>query len=128
MRARIMQDLGDTIFKLVCDRVTAEQWSEWLRAPLEHAAATANYELVSKLLRAGANGGASWRGCHDDKTLLHAAAEGGDALVVSLLQRAGAGADIEAKAPGTGHTPLHLAVLGGNATAAKALIMAVERM
>ncbi|CAB1108509.1 unnamed protein product [Ectocarpus sp. CCAP 1310/34] len=84
---------------------------------------TANNELVSKLLRAGADGGVGWRGCHD-KTLLHAAAKGGDALVVSLLQRAGARADFEAEAPGTGHTPLHLAVLGGNAATAKALTMA----
>ncbi|CAM9841998.1 unnamed protein product [Ectocarpus sp. 8 AP-2014] len=76
------------------------------------------------MLRAGANGGSGWRGCHDKTLLLHAAAEGGDALVVSLLQRARAGADTEAKAPGTGHTPLHLAVLGGNAAAAKALMMA----
>ncbi|CAN0142903.1 unnamed protein product, partial [Ectocarpus sp. 4 AP-2014] len=122
-RASILQDLGDTIFKLVCDRATPEQWAEWLRAPLEHAAATANPDLVSKLLRAGADGGAGWRGC-GDKTLLHAAAEGGNVHVVSTLSRAGAGVDMDTKAPGTGHTPLHLTVLGGNAAAAKALIMA----
>ncbi|CAN0460649.1 unnamed protein product, partial [Ectocarpus sp. 12 AP-2014] len=115
-------------------RISETRYSNWCAigphpssgpsgAPLEHAAATANHELVSKLLRAGADGGAGWRGCYD-KTLLHAAAEGGDALVVSLLLREGAGADMEAKAPGTGHTPLHLAVLGGKAAAAKALIMA----
>ncbi|CAN0202973.1 unnamed protein product [Ectocarpus sp. 4 AP-2014] len=93
MRARIMQDLGDdTVFKLVCERATPEQWSEWLRAPLEDAAATANHdELVRKLLRAGANGGAGWRGCHDNTLLLHAAAERGDALVVSCRSCKGQG-------------------------------------
>ncbi|CAM9757739.1 unnamed protein product, partial [Ectocarpus fasciculatus] len=122
-RASIVQDLGDTIFKLVCDRATPEQWAEWLRVPLEHAAATANDDLVSKLLRAGANGGGGYRGCHD-KTLLHAAAEGGNVHVVSTLHRAGAGSEMDTKTPGTGHTPLHLAVLGGNAAAAKTLILA----
>ncbi|CAN0048771.1 unnamed protein product [Ectocarpus fasciculatus] len=124
-RASILQDLGDTIFKLVCDRTTPEQWAEWLRAPLEHAAGTGNRDLLEKLLEAGANGNAGWRGCHG-KTLLHAAAEGGNVQVVTRLRRAGAGAggDINAKTLDIGHTPLDLAVIGGKEAAAKALIMA----
>ncbi|CAM9830945.1 unnamed protein product, partial [Ectocarpus sp. 8 AP-2014] len=118
-RASILQDLGDTIFKLVCDRATTEQWAEWLRAPLEHAAATGNRDLVDKLLGAGANGGAGWRGCYG-KTLLHAAAEGGN---VHVITRAGVGEDIKATALHW-HTPLYLAVIGGKQAAAKALIMA----
>ncbi|CAM9785729.1 unnamed protein product [Ectocarpus fasciculatus] len=123
-RASILQeDLGDTIFKLVCDRATPEQWAEWLRAPLEHAAGTGNRDLVDKLLGAGANGGAGWRGCHG-KTLLHAAADGGDVHIITRLRRAGAGGDMKAKALDTGRTPLNLAVFGGKEAAAKALIMA----
>ena len=107
----------------MCKRSTPEQWAEWLRPPLEHAARTADYDLVKKLLRAGADGSAGWKGC-DGKTLLHAAAEGGDGLVVTALIRAGAGSDVNAKTPGTGHTPLHLATCGGKGAAAKTLIMA----
>ncbi|CAM9677623.1 unnamed protein product [Ectocarpus fasciculatus] len=122
-RASILQHLGDTIFKLVCDRATPEQWAEWLRAPLEHAAGTGNRDLVEKLLEAGADGNAGWRGC-DGKTLLHAAAEGGNVQVITRLSTAGAGGDINAKSLAYGHTPLDLAVIGGKEAAAKALIMA----
>ncbi|CAM9452242.1 unnamed protein product [Ectocarpus sp. 12 AP-2014] len=122
-RASILQGLGDTIFKLVCDRATPEQWAEWLRAPLEHAAATGNRDLVDKLLGAGANGGAGWRGCHG-KTLLHAAAEGGNVHVITRFSTALAGGDMNAKTRDTGHSPLDLAVIGGKRAAAEALIMA----
>ncbi|CAM9170087.1 unnamed protein product [Ectocarpus sp. 8 AP-2014] len=122
-RVSILQDLGDTIFKLVCDRATPEQWAEWLRAPLEHAAGTGNRDLVDKLLGAGANVGAGWRGCHG-KTLLHAAAEGGNVQVITRLGRAATGGDMQAKTFDTGHTPLDLAVVSGKRAAAKALIMA----
>ena len=121
-RASILQGAGDTIFKLVLERSTPEQWAEWLRAPLEHAAGTADYDLVKKLLKAGADGSAGWKGCHG-QTLLHAAAEGGDGQVISTLIRAGAGADKNVRAPQNGRTPLHVAVVLGNAAATKALIM-----
>ena len=121
-RASILQGAGDIIFQLVLERSTSEQWAEWLRAPLEHAAGTANHDLMQKLLRAGASGGAGWKGCHG-KTLLHAAAEGGNPQIITALIRAGAGADKNARTPGTGRTPLHLAILGGREAAAKALIM-----
>ena len=122
-RASILQGAGDMIFKLVCDRSTPEQWAEWLRAPLEHAAGTANHGLVKKLVQAGADSSAGWKGCHG-KTLLHAATEGGDGKVISALIRAGAEADLKNKTPKTGRTPLHLAVLHGKQSAAGALTMA----
>ncbi|CAM9242574.1 unnamed protein product, partial [Ectocarpus sp. 8 AP-2014] len=84
--------------------------------------AAGNRDLVDKLLGAGANGGAGWRGCHG-KTLLHAAAEGGNVHVITSLRRAGVGEDIKVKALHW-HTPLDLAVIGGKQAAAKALIMA----
>lgn len=63
------------IFRLVSQDATSTQWTQWLRAPLEHAAAGGNIDLVEKLLRAGADGRAGWRGCHG-RTLLDAAAVG----------------------------------------------------
>ena len=79
-RASILQGSEELIVKLVCEGTTPEQWAEWLRAPLEHAAAQANYKLVEKLLKAGANGKAGWRGCLG-RTVLDAAAEGGSEKV-----------------------------------------------
>lgn len=122
-RAHILRGMEDLIFKIVCDRTPPEQWGELLRAPLEHAAVTANHNLVDRLLKAGANGRAGWRG-HHGRTLLHAGAEGGNAQVVSALLRAGAGADKNTKGQLTGRTPLHLAVVGGKEAAAKVLMLA----
>ncbi|CAM9268902.1 unnamed protein product [Ectocarpus fasciculatus] len=122
-RANILRGSEDTIFRLVCDRATPEQWAEWLRAPLEHAAATADHDLVKKLLNAGANGSTGWVGC-DGKTLLHAAAEGGNAQVIMALLRAGAAGDKDTAASYKERTPLHVAASCGKEAAAKALMMA----
>ena len=111
------------IFNMVCERATPKQWAEWLRVPLEHAAGTANADLVDKLLKAGADGSAGWKGC-EGKTLLHAAAEGGNERVMSTLMRAGAKNDINTKALANGRTPLHVAAQRGKVAAAKVLMMA----
>ena len=81
------------IFKLVSRSATPEQWKEWLRVPLEHAAARGNLDLFNKLLGAGASGSAGWKGC-DGRTLLDAAAVGGNADVATALLRAGAQPDV----------------------------------
>ncbi|CAN0125752.1 unnamed protein product, partial [Hapterophycus canaliculatus] len=120
-RARILEGVEDTIFKLVCDRATPGQWAEWLRVPLEHAAGTGDQHLMDKLLRAGANGRAGWRGCHG-KTLLHAGVEGGNENVVATLLRT-AGKEVNTMVRVTGYTPLHQAVLDGKETIAKMLLM-----
>ncbi|CAM9898886.1 unnamed protein product, partial [Ectocarpus sp. 8 AP-2014] len=73
--------LETRLFQLVSKNATSAQWEEWLRAPLEHAVAEGDKDLALALLKAGANGGAGWKGC-DDRTLLQAAAEGGDEEVV----------------------------------------------
>lgn len=52
------------IFSMVCNRATPKQWAEWLRAPLEHAAGTGNADLVDRLLKAGVDGSAEWKGCN----------------------------------------------------------------
>ncbi|CAM9728129.1 unnamed protein product [Scytosiphon promiscuus] len=122
-RASILRGAGDTILNIVCDLATPEQWAEWLRIPLEHAARTANYEVVNKLLQAGADGSAGWKGCNG-QTLLHAAADGGNEQVVSALIRAGARMDVHSRADVLKRTPLHLAVGDGRVAAAKVLMMA----
>lgn len=54
--------LAGEIFKLVSDGATPEQWAEWLRAPLEHAAPAGNVEIFNALIGAGADGSAGWTG------------------------------------------------------------------
>lgn len=94
-RASLQQGegLASQLFKLVAYGATPEQWEEWLRVPLEHAASRGNLDLVNVLLGAGANGSAGWRGCRG-RTLLDAAAVGGNGEVVSALIRAGAEPDV----------------------------------
>ncbi|CAN0420703.1 unnamed protein product [Ectocarpus sp. 12 AP-2014] len=119
----ILEGAGAAIFKLVCERATPEQWAQWLRTPLEYAACTGNHGFVEKLLEAGADASAGWRGC-DDRTLLHVAAEGGNAQVVSALRSAGAGRDINTIRSRSRSTPLHVAISGGHEAAAGVLMMA----
>ncbi|CAN0377392.1 unnamed protein product, partial [Hapterophycus canaliculatus] len=118
-----LRGMEERIFKLMYDRATPEQWATWLRAPLEHAASSADKELVAELLKAGANGSAGWRGC-DGKTLLHAGAEGGDETIMTALIRSGGSGDFNVGTIHRGRTPLHLAARGGKATVAKALMLA----
>ncbi|CAM9703933.1 unnamed protein product, partial [Scytosiphon promiscuus] len=122
-RRNILRNAGDMIFNLVCDRATPEQWAEWLRVPLEHAAGTADYDLVAKLLKAGANGNAGWRGCYA-KTLLYAGAEGGNEHVVAALVRSGHGKDLDIACGPVRRTPLHCAAVGGKTSAAQVLMLA----
>eukprot|EP00903_Cladosiphon_okamuranus_P011498 g10829.t1 len=118
-RTFILQGAGAMIFNIVCDRSTPEQWAAWRRVPLEHAAGTANVNLVDKLLKAGANGSADWKGCNG-QSLLHAAAGGGNEQVVSAYVRAGAKEDMHTKAQSKGRTTLYLAAVGGDVAATKA--------
>lgn len=73
-----LQPLVGEILRPVARGATPDQWAEWLRVPLEHAAADANLDLFNALIGAGANGRAGWRGCHG-RTLFDAAAAGGSA-------------------------------------------------
>ncbi|CAN0302547.1 unnamed protein product, partial [Pylaiella littoralis] len=83
------------ILNLVKKEATSVQWKEWLRAPLEHAAAKGNMDLFTRLMDAGADGSAGWRGCHG-RTLLGAAARGRNEKMVLALLNAGAKDDINA--------------------------------
>ncbi|CBN78781.1 Pfs, NACHT and Ankyrin domain protein [Ectocarpus siliculosus] len=104
------------IFELVQREATAEQWKEWLRAPLEHAAAEGNLDLFTRLMDAGANGKAGWAlmiaGADPNlrdgrkRSPLHLAAEAGHHRVIGslLLNKA----DVDATTASR-QTPLHLA-------------------
>eukprot|EP00903_Cladosiphon_okamuranus_P008515 g8179.t1 len=109
------------MFKLGSYSATPEQWKEWLRVPLEHAAARGNLDLFSKLLGAGADASAGWRGDVNSRltygtTTLHVAAESDQAGAVHALIEAGA--DIETDGE---KTPLSEAIFRNSPSAMLAL-------
>lgn len=119
----LLQGSEIDIFSTVSHGATPKQWADWLRAPLEHAAANGNLDLVEKLLRAGANGSAGWRGCRG-RTLLDAAALGGNADVVSALLCAGAHADVNVVSAVSRRSALYEATACGHEAVARRLILA----
>ncbi|CAM9620256.1 unnamed protein product, partial [Ectocarpus fasciculatus] len=112
------------IFKLVQREATSEQWKQWLRAPLEHAAAAGNLDLFTRLMDAGADGKAGWRGCHG-RTLLGAAACGNnsDKMVQALLE-AGAKRDVNAVFGIAEKSALHVAAARGAEASCTSLMIA----
>ncbi|CAM9503812.1 unnamed protein product [Ectocarpus sp. 4 AP-2014] len=111
------------IFKLVQREATSEQWKQWLRVPLEHAAAKENLDLFTRLMDAGANGEAGWRGCHG-RTLLGAAAYGRSEKMVRALLTVGAKSDVNAVFGTTRESALHVAAARGAEKASTALMVA----
>ena len=109
--------------KLVSTCSTPEQWTEWLRVPLEWAAAQGNLDLFNKLLGAGADGSAGWRGC-GGRTLLHAAAVGGSEDIVSGLLRAGAQPDVNVVSCSANWSALYTATVLGHEAVARRLVVA----
>lgn len=114
---------GAEIFMLVSAGATPEQWAEWLRVPLEHAAAAGNHDLFKRLVSAGATCGAGWSGC-DGRTLLDAASLGGNVDVVSTVLKKGSRSDVNVLATSPGRSALYTAVKGGHEAAARKLILA----
>ncbi|CAM9977341.1 unnamed protein product, partial [Ectocarpus sp. 8 AP-2014] len=111
------------IFKLVQREATPEQWEEWLRAPLEHAAVEGNLDLFTRLMDAGANGKAGWRGCHG-RTLLGAAACGKSDKMVRALLKAGATDGVNVLFGGERESALHVAAARGAEDSCRALMIA----
>ncbi|CAB1097619.1 unnamed protein product [Ectocarpus sp. CCAP 1310/34] len=89
----------------------------------EHAEARGEVGLVKKLLNAGAGGGAGWSGCHG-RTLLDAAALGGNPDVVTALLRAGCLPDVNAVSVSSRRSAWHLSAVCGHEAAARKLILA----
>ncbi|CAM9788969.1 unnamed protein product, partial [Ectocarpus sp. 4 AP-2014] len=119
----LLEGLEIEIFKLVSYSATPEQWKEWLRVPLEHAAARGNRDLVYKLLEAGADGSAGWRGCRD-RSLIDAAAVGGNVEVVSGLLEAGAQPDVQVVSCWSKRSALYTATMLGHEDVARRLVIA----
>lgn len=118
-----LKDSGEKIFNLVYQHATSEQWAEWLTAPLEHAAAVGDEDLVKTLLKAGADAGVDWVGYHD-RTLLDAAAVGGNEEVMSAFLSAGAGDDVDVVSGRRCRTALHRASVRGHGRVARQLLVA----
>ena len=118
-----LHGLEERLFKLVSRKANPKQWREWLRAPLEHALAEGEDDLTLCLLKAGADAGAGWKGC-DGRTMLCAAAEGGNEEVVSTLLEAGGLEELDDSIGEKSMTALHRAVTGGHSDAARALMLA----
>ncbi|CAM9089849.1 unnamed protein product [Ectocarpus sp. 12 AP-2014] len=114
------------IYKLVKDEATSKQWKQWLRTPLEHAAAKGNLDLFTRLIDAGAGGEPGWQGGgHCERTLLGAAACGNksDVMVQALLE-AGETEYVNTRFGATRESALHVTVSRGAEDASKALVMA----
>eukprot|EP00903_Cladosiphon_okamuranus_P012365 g11590.t1 len=120
-RRTSLQGLENDIFRVMAS--SGREWADWLRVPLEHAAARGNLELVDALLGAGANGGGGWRGCRG-RTLLDAAALGGSAEVVSALVAAGAGVDVNVVSVSSRRSALYTATFCGHESCARRLVQA----
>eukprot|EP00752_Nemacystus_decipiens_P008998 g8033.t1 len=127
------EDLLTRAIHHLCD----SDWVDWLRIPLIGAASQGDLDTVRLLLKAGFGGPGS-RGIGawmipggDGRTLLHAAADSGNAVVIEALLDAGAGVVVNAV---TGHrggrqntcgfSPFHVAVIKGSVPAAMALARA----
>ncbi|CAM9617795.1 unnamed protein product, partial [Scytosiphon promiscuus] len=118
----VLKGKGEKLLELMSKVATSTQWAEWLRAPLEHAAANGDKSLTQCLLEAGANGGAGWKGC-DDRTLLQAAAEGGNQEIVSALLENGGLAELDAVSGEKEMTALHRASERGHTAVARVLMV-----
>ncbi|CAN0334585.1 unnamed protein product, partial [Scytosiphon promiscuus] len=119
----VLNGKGEMILELMSKGATSTQWAEWLRAPLEHAVAKGDKGLTQCLLKAGANGGSGWKGCYD-RTLLQAAAEGGNQeIVYALLLEKGGLAELNAVSGERKMTALHRASERGHTAAARVLMV-----
>ncbi|CAN0245586.1 unnamed protein product [Ectocarpus sp. 4 AP-2014] len=127
MRTPAFLPFETEIFKLVKDEATSKQWKQWLRTPLEHAAAKGNLDLFTRLIDAGAGGEPGWQGWGHccERTLLGAAAFGNksDVMVQALLE-AGETKYVNTRFGATRESALHVTVARGAEDASKALVTA----
>lgn len=112
--------MGEHLLYLVCESAPRDQLGNWLRVPLEHAAAKGDLECVEKLVSAGADPFVRRRAVVADRSPLVAACQAGDEGVVKVLLRHGAGPDGEFRLP-AGKAPCNFTSGAGASTASAAL-------
>lgn len=122
-RASSLEDDLSELSKVLFRGAPPDQRAEWLRVPLEHAAAEGSFEVFSALIGAGAKVGAGFRG-REGRTLFDAAARGGNAAIVSGLLRRGALPDLNVVSDCSGRSALYLATCLGHEEAARSLVVA----
>lgn len=143
-RTQVLHKSMGKIFNLVCKESTKEQRVEWLRVPLQHAAAAGNVELANDMLAAGADAsiaalhlvirdgneqvvgalfdsGASLNSYDDGDAAIHIAAKRGDEGIVALLLLKGADVNMLST---DGTSPLGLAAEYRHLFVTKALLVA----
>lgn len=114
--------LGEEVMRLAFQSTPADEWANWLRAPLLGAVAQGKRSVVLALLKAGANSVLEDRS--PDHTMMHAAAQGGNAEIAKALLDHSTEHDVSA---GTRATPLHVAAERGHAGVARVLLEAGAR-
>lgn len=120
--AAVLRGKGEQLLSLVVEGSDAKQWGQWLRVPLEHALAAGNVTLAKELLDAGADGSAGCTGVRN-RTLLLAAAKGGEAGAVGMILNAGAVPDVnERDVRSPFFSPLHYAAEGTDHDAVRLLL------
>ncbi|CAB1100389.1 unnamed protein product [Ectocarpus sp. CCAP 1310/34] len=108
------------ILKFVQEEVTSDQWKQWLRVPLEYAAARENLDLFTRLMDAGVVRALLEAGATDnvnvvfgpeDESTLHFAAAWGAEEASKALTVAGADPEMSDR---RGYRSLHLAAEAGH--------------
>ncbi|CAN0204619.1 unnamed protein product [Ectocarpus fasciculatus] len=119
VKRKRLEGLAGEIFEIMASEATWSQWTEWLRVPLQYAAATGNQDIVHGLLMGGARANTiDDQGCAP----LHFAARSGRKEVVSALLASGAEAN--GLDGDDGNSALILAAQEGHLTIVNALLAA----
>ncbi len=119
----VLLSLASDIGWIVSQNASVEEWRKWLCLPLAHAARRGLETLVKKLIKAGADCRAGWRGGRDGRTLIHEAAEGGSKGVLVALHEAGAEGVNEITNEPFSMSPLYIAALEGKEAVGAQLLL-----
>lgn len=122
-RTLSLDGLEKKLFAFMSKGTTEAEWAEWLRAPLELALVEGDQRFALALLAAGADGGAGWVG-HRGRTLLGAAAEGGNHKLLSAVLEARGSEELDTAYGDEKRTALQHAIARDNTKAARVLMRA----
>ncbi|CAM9755926.1 unnamed protein product [Scytosiphon promiscuus] len=112
---KALGEAAGRVFDLMVQSVTPEKLAEWLKAPLEQAAAHGDQFLAGVLMGAGAAAGSA----------LHNAVRGGHVGMVNSMLEKGTSANAEDE---NGEVPLHVACLRGNPDMIRSLLRGGARV